>query len=145
MILLELHVLHRVCDLFQELVRCYHRRGFLLQEVDTFSQDLPCDFVALILILHKLILEQGAKVLEKLPIPFDSWQVQNGAVIDAPNCSSPSALEQVSDFSKNSARPYLANVVFPTGEIGTSHPALTFGKEIESRGFATLGNHNVFR
>ena len=84
-------------------------------------------------------------MFEKLPIPFDSWQVQNGAVIDAPNCSGPSTLEQVGDLTENPSRFNLANVVFPPSEIGTGHPALALGEEVERCGFATLGNNNVLR
>jgi len=64
-------------------------------------------------------------MLETVSISLDSWQIQNGAIVDAPNCGCPATLEKVTDFSKDSSWLNLANIVFTTSEICASDTTLT--------------------
>lgn len=77
-------------------------------------------------------------------ITFDSWQVENRRVVDAPHCGRPSALEQIAYLSEDSTCSDLTYVVFAASKVCTCDSALTLAEEVKSSGAATLADYDVF-
>lgn len=77
-------------------------------------------------------------------VAFDPRQVQDLAVVDAPDCGGSPAAQKVGNFAEDTAIFELANVVFAAGEVSARHSTLAFCEEVQRSGLRTLADHDVF-
>ena len=66
-------------------------------------------------------------------VAFDTGQVKQTDVVDAPNRGSPPAFEKVAYLTKDTAWLDLAHIVLASGKVCACHSTLALGQKVERR------------
>ena len=66
-------------------------------------------------------------------VAFDTGQVKQTDVVDAPNRGGPPAFQKIAYLSKYTTWLDLAHIILASSKIRTSHPALALAQKIQSR------------